>query len=234
MANETDEPQNVSRKNALLHGLYAKDVLLPWDSKDDFLALHRELIDEFFPTGRSEEEAVLDLTFLYWHKRTLWRLWQSAVLRDKFTDDIIQTEAKSWSVIRKRLRAAARDERTLLGTLEGTVTKGLSEVQRMGMKIAKNDGPRETKDLAAQLDAHLKVLIDTLLPVLNAERQAPDAEQAFDKAHAPDCLEKIIRIEASVDARINKVLARLVGLKEFKRTPAGARPANYGSPPTGD
>ena len=118
MANETDEPQNVSRKNALLHGLYAKDVLLPWDSKDDFLALHRELIDEFFPTGRSEEEAVLDLTFLYWHKRTLWRLWQSAVLRDKFTDDIIQTEAKSWSVIRKRLRAAARDERTLLGTIE--------------------------------------------------------------------------------------------------------------------
>ena len=28
-------------------------------------------------------------------------------------------------------------------------------------------------------------------------------------------------LEASIDARINKVLARLVALKEFKRTPAG-------------
>jgi hypothetical protein len=29
------------------------------------------------------------------------------------------------------------------------------------------------------------------------------------------------RIEASIDARIGKVLARLVAMKEFKRTPAG-------------
>jgi hypothetical protein len=79
------------------------------------------------------------------------------------------------------------------------------------------------------MDACLKLLTDTLLPVLNAERQAPDAEQAFEKAHAPECLEKVIRLEAAVDARIGKVLSRLVGLKEFKRTPAGTRPAIYGS-----
>jgi len=224
-----DKPEkNVTRSNALLHGLYAKDVLMPWDSKEDFLSLHQELIDEFFPNGRAEEEAVLDLAFLHWQKRTLRRLWQSAVLRDKFTDDIIQTQAQSWSEIRKRLRAAARDERTLLGTIEDTVTTGVSEVQRLGMKIAKNSGP-QVKDLAPRMDALLKTLTDSLLPLLNAQRQAPDAEQAFEKAHAPECLEKVMRLEASVDARITKVLSRLVGIKEFKRTPAGARPATYGA-----
>ena len=97
---------------------YTMDVLMPWDSKDDFLQLHRELIDEFFPNGRAEQETVLDVAFQFWHKRTLWRLWQSAVLRDKYTDEILQTEGKSWAQIRRRLRAAARDERTLLGTIE--------------------------------------------------------------------------------------------------------------------
>ena len=114
----------------------------------DFLRLHQELIDEFFPVRRAEEEAVLDLAFLHWQKRTLRRLWQSAVLRDKFSDDIVQTEAKSWSEIRRCLSAAARDERTLPGTIEDTVTKSVSEVQRLGKKIAKTSGPQEIKDLA--------------------------------------------------------------------------------------
>ena len=58
------------------------------------------------------------------------------------------------------------------------------------------------------------------LPLLERLRQGPSAEQAFENAYAIEDLEKIIRLEAAIDARI-KVLARLVGLKEFKRTPAG-------------
>ena len=221
------KPQN-NVANALIHGLYAKDVLLPWDSKEDFLRLLRELTDEFFPVGRAEEQTVLDLAFLYWRKETLRRLWKSEVLRDKFTDEIVQTDARSWSEVNKRLRASARRERNLLGTLESAVTKGLSEVQRVGMKIAEK-GQSDTKELLLQLEVSMKVVVDTLLPVLNAERQAPNPEQAFENSHSPDRLEKIMRLEASLDAQINKVLARLVGLKEFKRTPAGARPANYGA-----
>jgi hypothetical protein len=228
MEKETDEPQKVIRKNALLHGLYAKDVLLPWDSREDFLRLHQDLTDEFFPVGRAEEEAVLDLVFLHWDKRTVRRLWQAEVLSDKFADDIVQTQASSWSEMRKRLRAGARGERTLLGTLEETVTNGLAEVQRLGMKIATDSGPQD-KDLAVRMDALSKTLTENLLPLLNALRQAPDAEQAFEKSHSPDRLEKIMRLEAMIDARIAKGLSRLVGIKEFKRTPAGARPANYGS-----
>ena len=71
--------------NALVHGLYAKDVLLPWDSKADFEKLHEDLRAEFFPCGRAEEEAVLDLAFAHWDKHTIWRMRQTAVLKDPFT-----------------------------------------------------------------------------------------------------------------------------------------------------
>ena len=105
--NETGQNKSRSR-NALVHGLYAKDVLLPWDAKDDFEKLHADLRAEFMPHGRAEEETVLDLTFLHWHKQTLWRMWQTAVLKDPFTLDILETKRKSWSGIRKRLRSEAR------------------------------------------------------------------------------------------------------------------------------
>ena len=61
-----------------------------------------------FPRGRAEEEAVLDLAIAHWNKHTLWRMRQSAVLKDPFTSDIVQTGRTSWQGVRKQLRASAR------------------------------------------------------------------------------------------------------------------------------
>jgi hypothetical protein len=85
------------KASSFVHGLYVKDFLLPWDDREEFEALHRALKQEFFPSGQSEEECVLDLAQLYWQKRTLWRLRTAAVLRDPFTNEIVATEKKSWS-----------------------------------------------------------------------------------------------------------------------------------------
>src|ERR1019366_6986269 len=103
-SDSSDGTKNLGNQNALLHGLYARDVMLPWESKGDLLQLHADLKADFFPDCGYEEEAVLDLAFLHWPKRTICRFWQSAVLRDPFTEDIIQTKSKSWSDIRKGLR----------------------------------------------------------------------------------------------------------------------------------
>jgi hypothetical protein len=59
----------------------------------------------------------------------------------------------------------------------------------------------------------------------------PSAKQTFEKAHATENIEKIVRLEAALDSRIAKVLARLVGLKEFKRMPAAQAPVALASPP---
>jgi cytochrome P450 len=75
--------------------------------------------------------------------------------------------------------------------------------------------------LAPLLSAGIELVNKSLLPLLEQVQQLPDAEGAFDKNYLPEALEKVVRLEASIDARISKVLARLVALKEFKRTPAG-------------
>ena len=220
-SDKSNETKNVGNRNALLHGLYARDVLLPWDSKEDFLKLHEDLKAEFTPDGRAEEEAVLDLAFLHWQKRTIWRLRQSAVQRDPFTEDISKTESKSWSDIRKGLREAASGERTLRGTIENNVSSLLAGIQTVGEKIATTSDAEEIKVILAQTDATLKLVTERFMPLVKAMDQRPDAEHALERAYAPESLEKVMHLEAALDARIGKVLARLVGLKEFKRTPAG-------------
>jgi hypothetical protein len=220
-SDSSDGTKNLGNQNALLHGLYAKDVLLPWDSKEDFLKLHADLKAEFTPNGRAEEEAVLDLAFLHWHKRTIYRLWQSAVLRDPFTEDIIQTESKSWSEIRKRLRAAATSEGTVRGAIDNSMASMLAEAQSASDKIVTTSDVEEIKVLEARSSAFLTIASEKLLPLLKSMDQRPDAVQALDRAYVPESLEKVMRLEVALDARMGKVLARLVGLKEFKRTPAG-------------
>jgi hypothetical protein len=222
--NDTTIKRSRSR-NALVHGLYAKDVLLPWDSKEDFEKLHEDLKAEFSPHGRAEEEAVLDLAALHWQKHTLWRMRQAAVLRDPFTEDILQTERKSWLGIRNGLRSAARDERTLVGALEsGTAAQLLAQITRLQKQMGATTDTEEVKCVEEKMFALLRALNDYVLPLLERLRQGPNAEKAFDKAYSLESLEKVIRLEAALDARIAKVLARLVGLKEFKRTPAAGSP----------
>jgi hypothetical protein len=218
------KPKQSGGRNALVHGLYSKDVLLPWDSRKDFEKLHQDLQAEFSPRGRAEEEAVLDLALLHWQKRTLLRMRQVAVLKDPFTQDIVNTDCKSWSQIRKRLRSAANEQRTLLGTVETENAKMASQVRRLQKEMEAASDPQELKLVEEKLNALHRILGEHVLPLVQALRQGPNAEQAFDAAYAAESVEKIMRLEAALDARIAKVLARLVGLKEFKRTPAAGAP----------
>jgi hypothetical protein len=225
-----DAPKKKRRNdNALQHGLYVdpRQFLLPWDSRKDFERLHADLIAELSPHGRAEEEAVLDLAMLHYQKHTIWRMRQSAVLRDPFTQDIQETKAKSWGKIRTRLRAAAKAMRTLQGMAEAGIAELQSQMQRMERKLEKASDREEVKILEERIAANRRLYAEQAVSLVQTLNAGPNAEQAFDKAYVPECMENLVRLEAAIDARIAKVLGRLVALKEFKRTPAGGA----GAPP---
>jgi len=58
-------------KNAIKHGLYARDLVLPWEDANEFEELHREYREEFNPNGRFEEDLVGQIAQLQWRKRRL-------------------------------------------------------------------------------------------------------------------------------------------------------------------
>ena len=55
--------------SALKHGAFATELLISKEDEDEFNQLHNGLVEDFKPSGRMEEELVVDLAKLHWRKR---------------------------------------------------------------------------------------------------------------------------------------------------------------------
>ncbi len=71
---------DVSRHNALKHGILSKFTVLSWEDRDEYDALHAAFIEEHDPVGPTEEHLVEELAGIVWRKRRL-RLAEAAVFR---------------------------------------------------------------------------------------------------------------------------------------------------------
>src|SRR5437868_5915590 len=116
--NNDDGQKRKPKFNALVHGVYSRDILLPWEKREDFETLVRGLNDELHPSGRAEEETVLDVAFAMWKKRDLERLWVLQICKSPFTQEIVKSGKKSWTGIRKHARKEARSAGTLRRTMD--------------------------------------------------------------------------------------------------------------------
>ena len=72
--------------------------------------------------------------------------------------------------------------------------------------------------------AFLDVKKDFSTPLIETFDLRPGAEDSLHRTYSPEYLEPIIRLEAMIDARIDKALARLVSLQEYKRVRATYSP----------
>src|SRR4051812_18074397 len=103
-----------AKKNALVHGIYSRDVVLPWERRTEFDRLLCELREEWSPEGRMEEETVLDLAMQVWRKRRVSKLYAAQAHADPFAEEIAKTGLQSFSGIRKSLRSDARFDRQVI------------------------------------------------------------------------------------------------------------------------
>ena len=77
------------QKNAITHGAYAEDLILPGESVREFKLLHRGLIEEWKPIGALEEDTVLTLAHCIWLKRRVDRFyyWEATWLQQHPGDE---------------------------------------------------------------------------------------------------------------------------------------------------
>jgi hypothetical protein len=223
-------PATESRtKNALIHGIYGKDILLPWESREDFEKLLAELQDEFQPRGRMENDIVFDVAHLRWQKDRVHQMCIAAAHADPFVSDLVKADQKSWAGICNHLNSTAQNRRMMSDLLnqlflEQTTeaAKTIAELLQTG-KLA--DSPTKTSEIRKRdAKAFRNVLKDFTIPLIEAFKDRPNAEDSLRRTYSPEYLEPIIRLEAMIDARIDKALGRLVNLKEYKRLAATYSP----------
>lgn len=71
---------NITRFNALRHGVLSRYTVLPWEDADEYLALVGSLAAEHAPHGPTEEHLVEEVAGILWRKRRL-RLAEAAAHR---------------------------------------------------------------------------------------------------------------------------------------------------------
>ena len=65
---------DITRFNALRHGVLSRYTVLPWEDVGEYHALVAALVSEHAPQGPTEEHLVEELAGILWRKRR--RAWQ--------------------------------------------------------------------------------------------------------------------------------------------------------------
>jgi hypothetical protein len=86
MTEQTEAPRDevsnteLTRFNALRHGVLSRYTVLPWEDADEYQAIMAALVAEHTPQGPTEEHLVEEIAGIMWRKRRL-RLAEAAVHR---------------------------------------------------------------------------------------------------------------------------------------------------------
>jgi hypothetical protein len=81
-----------NNKNSFKHGVYAKDIVLPNESAEEFEQLRQEFRLQFNPIGAPQEAVVSELAEIQWVKNRLNR-----PLRQSFIhSELIVSEVGTW------------------------------------------------------------------------------------------------------------------------------------------
>ena len=228
----SDPPsQNPTKLNALVHGLHASDIVLPWESKEDFEQLWNDLKKEWMPKDRQENETVLSLAHMNWLKHRLMRTTQVAFRRDPFFSELQKQGIKTWAGMSEFLAKKAEDESTLR-TEVLTTAKAWGNAATEVSKLLTSSNPQMAaiqKDIKNIVKAFAEDRVRIYRKLYRDKPNASDKTDAkfndlaeidptalMDQAYRPDYLAKLVQIEASIDARIDKILRRLIDIKEYK------------------
>ncbi len=99
----TEEGKQRSSQNSLKHGLFAKTIVLPGESQEEFDALREGLIKEYAPDEPSEREMVNTLAETQWRLVRLRRLEAAAMEQALDSGDLECKFLLNWSLYEQRL-----------------------------------------------------------------------------------------------------------------------------------
>ena len=225
MERSKQKPKSRPKPKMLTHGVYSNDYVLPWESAADYGVLYDEFKQEWQPQGRSEEEAVSDLTHFTWLKRRAQKMSLLTYHRHPFATDLVDV-ADTWADILALQRLRTTTATDLVAAIETTV-RTMNVVATEIHSIPHDFNTPPGKETQQAMFAFERILMDGIsrlektIPVAKPwSNEISEAVKTFDLAYDPDLIDREVRTVAAIQARIDKLLSRLTSLKEYKRTVA--------------
>src|SRR6266567_4623481 len=208
-------------QNALRHGLYASDILLPWESEKEFMSLYESVKADLAPEGPLEEEEVLNIARLQWLRRRLIRAAQLPFHHAALADELAEAGKEGWDRIQKCLRAQADQEKKLPELAREYLKTALGTSQQLA-KTAKEGKitPQELKEMqeCQSLLESLNRTAEISMGVLKIYGSEDVEQETFDRGYRPAEFERMLKLEAMLDARYEKAINRLFALKQVRKS----------------
>jgi hypothetical protein len=186
-------------KNALVHGIYSEDVVLPSENKEEFDELQRQYRDEFNPIGAFEEGIVGQITQLQWIKRRLLRTYKVRYGTDQRLRTVLEAVKSGELTLEKLL-----EDKQFFFESHKVFRQTMNAYKELKKDIAESG-------LLGQPSAPAP------LPPGEQEQKIREVEVAADHMSDPEELDRFLRTLGSLDTRIEKAISRLAGMKEYKK-----------------
>jgi hypothetical protein len=242
------ESYELTRFNALRHGVLSQCTVLPWENPQEYSDLLDALVAEHKPEGPTEEHLVEEIAGILWRKRRL-RLAEAAAFHRGLASAIssdrtpIKTALSRLSAadttaemeaLTERATIAARALDLLLkgkGRAYEKALETLSEETRRRWEQSTKPRPIELMMFAEMAySADTEGLIDFLQDVITSyERQRTELEdrpqireQVIGEALEPEKLEGLARYETHLDRKLERMLTMLIRLQNLRATPTVA------------
>jgi hypothetical protein len=204
-----------SKHNALVHGAYSSDVILPWESRRAFQLLLNGIRAQFNIAGTFQEEIAFDIAVIKWKQKRNARMEQIAFLESSIGAELEKVGERSAAGI----RAALKGQRQKGEKRRRKLTDSVAEFTIAISSLADNLKDKKTLN-AGKVGANVRSLIEDLAALrllLESTAKRTDA----DGANIIDISATSYELEARYDALIKRKIQQLILVKEFARQYGG-------------
>ena len=192
--------------NAITHGAFSSILILPWESKAEFAELYDELIYEWKPLGRTEQDAVLSIAKGIRRKRRM-----QAFLGNELDEHSCDPNHLAYNEVEmlRTLYVSIETEPDKFETwLRGLPTQKADDLRR---KFPRKDFQSDSDWVKAVQHEIKSNLLPAARPV--EDLVGPSASVLF----TDEAIEHDIGIEERIDAMIDRAVKRLVQIKAMKQ-----------------
>jgi hypothetical protein len=147
---------------ALKHGAYSAMGVLPGENRAEFEKLHRELINDFSPSGAFENDVIVNMARILWRKKNLRTLSTAKFARDRYSAIIDANVDSGFRALvdpvrhEEQMHAAEDQAQKELGEAYGFIKAG---------EAATLDGLTKELNIEERLDAGISRCLKQLLLV---------------------------------------------------------------------
>lgn len=210
-----------SNQNALVHGVYSSDIVLPWERAEDFNELLKGIRLDFKPNGTTEDDIVFEIVVLHWKKRRINRALQLAFLQSNVAAEIEKSGKRSVSGIRRffktqRIKEGRKEEQFAAAVVSlSEAMTSLTDCMNSRKNPSKGKLGANLRSVIGDIEVLRPHIEAAAKPEVGAKMQA--AEKVSDSAYSLDSIAQASEMEERLDALIEKKVKRLIIIREFQR-----------------